>query len=190
MSEGPGPVVDELTPSDLARCAEIERELFATDSPWPLTGFVAELRAPHNTYFAVRTVPGAPVSGYAGISVLGRAGDHECEVHTIAVDAACQGRGYGRALLDALLRVADAVHAPVFLEVRTDNVPAIALYERSGFEVAGVRRNYYQPSGADAYTMVRAARRAGDEHSNDGHSGDEHSNDEPGNHRPEGHATS
>ncbi|MBM7366773.1 ribosomal protein S18-alanine N-acetyltransferase [Gordonia hydrophobica] len=153
-------MIDALTPDDLVRCTEIEAELFAADSPWPLSGFVAELRADHNTYVAARVRAGGPVIGYAGVSVLGRPGDHECEVHTIAVEPGHQGEGYGRALLDALLDVADQVHAPVFLEVRTDNDAAIALYQRNGFEVVGTRRNYYQPSGADAYTMVRAARTA------------------------------
>lgn len=158
MSESAGPIVDALTPGDLARCVEIETELFTEDSPWSLRAFVSELRAPYNTYFAVRDALGGPALGYAGISVLGRPGEHECEVHTIAVEPGHQGGGYGRALLAALLRVADEARATVFLEVRTDNETAIALYRRNGFEVAGTRRNYYQPSGADAYTMVRAAR--------------------------------
>ncbi len=49
------------------------------------------------------------------------------------------------------------MRAPVFLEVRTDNAPAIALYVAHGFEKIGLRRRYYQPSGADAYTMARPA---------------------------------
>ena len=154
MSE---PLIDALTEADLVRCAELESAIFAGDSPWPLAGFVAELRAPHNRYFAARTEPGGAAVGYAGISVLGPSDDRECEIHTIAVDPEHRGDGFGRALLDAMLAVADGEHAKVFLEVRTDNDPAIALYERNGFTVAGVRRNYYQPSGADAYTMVRPA---------------------------------
>ena len=43
----------------------------------------------------------------------------------------------------------------MFLEVRIDNTPAIELYNREGFVVVGTRRNYYQPSGADAFTMQR-----------------------------------
>lgn len=148
-------IVDELTPADLPRCAELEAQLFAGDSPWPLAGFVSELAASYNHYVALREAPGGPVAGYAGISVLGSAGAHECEVHTIAVAPEFRGSGSGRALLAALLRVADGHGAPVFLEVRTDNAVAIGLYESVGFAVAGVRRNYYQPSGADAYTMVR-----------------------------------
>ena len=43
----------------------------------------------------------------------------------------------------------------ILLEVRTDNEPAIALYESEGFGRLGLRRRYYQPSGADAFTMAR-----------------------------------
>ena len=79
-------------------------------------------------------------------------------MHTLGVDPAHQGSGIGRSLLRALLEVADAAHATVFLEVRTDNEPAHALYASEGFAVVGLRRRYYAPSGADAHTMRRAAR--------------------------------
>nr|MDT0667714.1 hypothetical protein [Micromonospora sp. DSM 115978] len=39
------------------------------------------------------------------------------------------------------------------LEVRTDNEPARELYRRFGFADLGVRRGYYQLSGADAFVM-------------------------------------
>jgi ribosomal-protein-alanine N-acetyltransferase len=146
-------VISPLTSRDAARCAAIEAVLFAGDSPWPAQAFRSEISAPHNHYFAVRVDD--ELIGYAGISVLGPSGDHECEIHTIAVDPAHQGRGYGRELLVALLEIADSHQAPVFLEVRTDNETAIALYRRNGFADVGVRKGYYQPSGADAYTMRR-----------------------------------
>ncbi|CAB0634629.1 ribosomal-protein-alanine N-acetyltransferase [Corynebacterium diphtheriae] len=59
--------------------------------------------------------------------------------------------------MDNFVHVADTAGGPIFLEVRTTNVPAIALYESLGFEHQGVRKNYYQPSGADAFVMVRPA---------------------------------
>ena len=59
-------------------------------------------------------------------------------------------------MLDQLL--AFAADDPVYLEVRTDNAPAIAMYESAGFVNVGLRKRYYRVSGADAYTMHRPAR--------------------------------
>lgn len=150
-------LIDALEYSDIARCAALEKEMFAGDSPWPAAAFRAELNAPYNRYFAAREQPGGVLVGYAGVSILGSDDSFECEIHTIAVAQSHRGLGYGRALLRAMLEVADDCGAPVFLEVRTDNDTAITLYERHGFRRAGIRRNYYQPSGADAYTMIRPA---------------------------------
>ncbi|MDT0323834.1 ribosomal protein S18-alanine N-acetyltransferase, partial [Streptomyces millisiae] len=74
-------------------------------------------------------------------------------IHTIGVDPEFQGQGIGRRLLDDLLHFASG--GTVFLEVRTDNEPAIALYESVGFVNIGLRKRYYRASGADAYTMQR-----------------------------------
>jgi len=60
-------------------------------------------------------------------------------------------------LLTAILAEADRRHSTVFLEVRVGNGPAIGLYKKHGFVQLGVRKNYYQPSGADALTMRRDA---------------------------------
>jgi len=154
-------VVDELKKADVGRCAELEKTMFAGDSPWPAAAFRAELNAPYNRYFAAREALGAPPIGYAGISILGPDDDHECEIHTIAVAPTHRGRGIGRLLLDEMLAVADRLDAPVFLEVRVDNDPAIALYESVGFAKSGVRKGYYQPSGADAFTMIRPSQTSG-----------------------------
>ena len=147
-------VYGPLQKADAARCAELEMQLFDGDDPWPEFSFVRELAAAHNRYVAARVDD--KLVGYAGISRLGRTPPFEFEIHTIGVDPAYQGKGIGRRMMTELL---DAV-APgsvVFLEVRTDNEPAIALYESLGFTRIGVRKRYYQASGADAYTMRRDA---------------------------------
>ena len=140
-----------LKPSDAARCAELEAQLFDGDDPWPERAFLAELEAKHNRYVAARD--GDKLIGYAGIARLGRMNPYEYEIHTIGVDPAYQGRGVGRRLLTDLLE--HAAGGTVFLEVRTDNVPAISLYESFGFVNVGLRKRYYRASGADAYTMRR-----------------------------------
>jgi ribosomal-protein-alanine N-acetyltransferase len=145
--------IEPLTRADAARCAELEVQLFEGDDPWPASAFVSELSGRHNHYVAARTAD--QLVGYAGIARLGLLRPYEYEIHTIGVDPAFQGRGIGRLLLDALLHYADG--AAVYLEVRTDNAPAIALYRSAGFVEIGLRKRYYRVSGADAYTMRRSA---------------------------------
>jgi ribosomal-protein-alanine N-acetyltransferase len=162
--------VDALTIADAERCAQLEAELFPGDDPWPVAAFARELAAEHNHYVAARinTDGGDPLRppssracdrrpdtlvGYGGIARLGRKPPFEFEVHTIGVAPAYQGRGIGRRLLNELLRFADG--GAVYLEVRTDNEAAIALYRSAGFVNVGLRRRYYRVSGADAYTMRR-----------------------------------
>lgn len=141
-------LIGPMAPTDAQRCAELERALFAGDDPWHAEVFLQALDSGHH-YLAARE--GGSLVGYAGLARIGR----EAEVHTLAVDPAHQGRGIGRALLRALLE--HATGTTVFLEVRTDNESALALYRSEGFAVVGTRRGYYRPSGADAFTMRREA---------------------------------
>lgn len=150
--------LEPLRRRHIRRCVEIERILFAGDDPWSANAFHAELDA--GGFYLAAVTDTDEVAGYAGLAIAGIRGDWETSVHTIGVHPDHQGQGIGTALLEALLIRADELGAPVFLEVRTDNDAAIRLYERHGFARIGIRRGYYQPSGADAYTMKRQARQA------------------------------
>lgn len=147
----PTVTIAPLRHADIERCAEIERELFPGDDPWSENAFRSEL---DNGNFYVGAYVDDQLIGYAGLALS----PYESSVHTIAVVPQWQGNGVGRTLLQTLLVQADAVGVPVYLEVRTDNAPAISLYLAHGFEHLGLRRRYYQPSGADAYTMGRPAK--------------------------------
>jgi ribosomal-protein-alanine N-acetyltransferase len=140
---------DRLAPGDAARCAELEAQLFDGDDPWPADAFLRELAATHIHYVAARDDD--KLVGYGGIARLGRKPPYEYEIHTIGVDPAYQGRGIGRAMLDRLLEYGEG--GTIYLEVRTDNVAAIGMYEGAGFVSIGLRKRYYRVSGADAYTM-------------------------------------
>ena len=143
--------------SDVPAVVALEAQLFAADSPWTAAMFLGELRAGW-PYWVARAEPsgragpgdsGNELLGYAGLAI----GPDDADVQTIGVHPAARGLGLGRALLRTLLAAAgDRV---VHLEVRTDNDIAIALYVSEGFERIGLRRRYYRPSGADAYTMIR-----------------------------------
>jgi ribosomal-protein-alanine N-acetyltransferase len=89
--------------------------------------------------------------------ILCRAVAGEAEILTLAVDPAARRRGLAKALVEAAAGAARMAGAEaMFLEVAHDNVPALALYEATGFARAGLRRGYYDrgPAGnADAVVM-------------------------------------
>lgn len=154
----------ELTVADAAATAAIEADVFAGETPWSRDVFAVQFAHPYTFYVGAFEDGGgngdgggddSELIGYAGLAKLGPPEDPEFEVHTIAVARENQGRGIGRVLMDQLVNAADMYDGQMFLEVRTDNTAALALYESYGFTQIGVRKGYYQPTGADAYTMMR-----------------------------------
>jgi [ribosomal protein S18]-alanine N-acetyltransferase len=158
-----------LAREDLARVAGLERQLFGT-SAWSPAMLAEELHGPGRHYVAAvpapapdAAVPDAAVPDAADAAdgpsdVIGYAGlwfdGEDAQVMTIGVVAEHQGRRVGRLLMSWLLDRARELGArSVLLEVRVDNEPALALYERFGFVRTGRRRGYYQPENADAWTM-------------------------------------
>ena len=134
--------IDELLP--------IEKDLFGVEQ-WSAGMFWNELAAGHPYIAAVQD---GEVVGYAGLVV---APPDEAWVNNMAVRRDHQRHGIGRALLEELLAIARRNGARhTLLEVAADNAPAQALYDSYGFEVIGLRKNYYQASGTDALVMRRS----------------------------------
>ena len=82
----------------------------------------------------------------------------ESHILNICVYPDLQGYGYGTVVLEFLLDVARKLNADTaFLEVRPSNSVARRLYEQSGFNEAGIRRNYYpaKVGREDAIIMAR-----------------------------------
>lgn len=101
---------------------------------------------------------GGSVCAYA--LVLLRHGSRIARLYSIAVDPALRGAGLGAALLDDALQQARAAgRARLRLEVRQDNVAAIALYRRAGFVPFGQISGYYE----DGCAALRMERAVGDE---------------------------
>jgi ribosomal-protein-alanine acetyltransferase len=136
---------------DLPDITRWESVLFASDA-WSPELVAAEVSHPASYYLVARVEDGPEIVGYAGLRATraGGVGD----VQTIAVVPDHRGKGLGRRLLRALLdeaRYREVVE--VFLEVRADNEPAVALYHSEGFEPIDRRVGYYQPDGVDAIVM-------------------------------------
>ena len=76
--------------------------------------------------------------------ILCRAVAGEAEILTLAVAPPARRQGLARALVAAAAGLArQAKAAEMFLEVATDNIAALRLYEQAGFQRAGLRRGYY-----------------------------------------------
>lgn len=133
--------------SDLPQVIAIERRAFPT--PWSLAMFVLELSKPSGINLA------ATEHGHlTGYLICSRYED-VWHLMNLAIDPPLRRRGIATALMERMLERAGP-DAPVTLEVRMSNDPAIALYERFGFRPAGTRRRYYHDTGEDAMIMWRA----------------------------------
>jgi ribosomal-protein-alanine N-acetyltransferase len=146
--------IRRLAYADLPQVIAIERRAFPT--PWSLAMFVLELSKPSGICLAA--VRDERIVGYLVCSRY----DTVWHLMNVAVDERLRRGGIATALLDRLFERADRPGAQYTLEVRLSNEAAIALYERFGFNSAGLRRGYYHDNKEDALIMWRtvAAERA------------------------------
>lgn len=131
---------------DVIAIAELEKRTYST--PWSRQSFESELSRP-NVIFWVVEVDNVIVGYQIGWKIL-----DEYHLHNLAVDAAFQGTGIASFLLKELIRmVGQLALGSIELEVRKNNQAALKLYEKFGFKVVGVRKDYYQKPVDDALLM-------------------------------------
>ena len=129
--------------------AELEKICFS--APWSYEMLCSEgLRG--ESEFLCAFVDGE-FAGYAGmLCVL-----DEGQITNIAVHPKARRQGFGRAVLNALIRDAkERDLEQIALEVRASNEAAIGLYEKAGFFVAGKRKNFYKKPAEDALVMLKS----------------------------------
>ncbi|MGN6176097.1 MAG: ribosomal protein S18-alanine N-acetyltransferase [Streptosporangiaceae bacterium] len=144
-------VLRPMAGGDVPSIAKLEVALFGEEA-WSPDMLASELAGEPGKYYLVAEDQGV-IAGYAGLLAPGAG---QADVLTVGVTQDRWGEGIGAALLENLL--AEAARRgcrEVFLEVRVDNDRAQRLYRRHGFAGVGLRRGYYQPSGADALVMRR-----------------------------------
>ena len=79
--------------------------------------------------------------------------DDFADIHDVEVEFESRGKGYGGKLMKLFLNEMKSRGVTVVtLEVRVENVVAIGLYEKFGFERADVRKGYYK-DGCDGLLM-------------------------------------
>lgn len=113
---------------------------------------------PVEDYFLVAEIDGVVVAN-AGLHVAGRTRRRHAASVGMSVHDDWQGKGVGSALMARIVDLADHWfdYRRLELTVYVDNVAALALYRKFGFEVEGTLRQYALRGGAyvDAYTMAR-----------------------------------
>ena len=131
----------------VAKAHEIDKSAFNATA-WSLATFWSELTQ-RNRYYLALVDEKKEIVGFGGVAFNGV----DADIQTMVIKPEYQKKGYGKQLLDALLeKVKEHKSNRVFLEVVTDNKPAIALYLSRKFEQIARRSNYY-PNGSDAVIM-------------------------------------
>jgi ribosomal-protein-alanine N-acetyltransferase len=102
--------------------------------PWSMEMIKAQLNSKHSTTL-IKTKNGVPAGYATGLKLEG-----ESELYRIAVLPEHRGEGIARELLT---RFIEKCNSDIFLEVRSKNTAAIALYKSAGFEEIAIRKNYY-----------------------------------------------
>ncbi|PRY58171.1 ribosomal-protein-alanine N-acetyltransferase [Knoellia remsis] len=142
------PTLRALAWTDIPTLARLEAEAFPDDA-WSEASWWAELAGRPRRDYVVAERDGA-IAAYGGVDHGGTTAD----LMTIAVTPDSRGSGLGGDLLAELeSRATRGGAEAMMLEVRADNQPARALYERRGYDVITTRRNYYQPGNVDAIVM-------------------------------------
>jgi len=153
-----------MTLDDVPYVAWLEQLCFT--SPWSEATYRHEIQANFRAfYYVMRPAlssdsvtlssnfePTQPrILAYGGFWLMG----DEAHIVTIASHPEWRRRQLGELMLLLLLIEAHDMGArSVTLEVRPSNLPALALYQKQGFEEVGRRKRYYRDNDEDALLLT------------------------------------
>ncbi len=148
-------VIRRATIHDLPEIIKLEQKCFHTNSAYtPKQLLYLITRANSNCLLQQlnHSIQGS-------IIVLYKQGSEVAGIETISVDPHCRGQGIGKRLLGAAEK--DMIYRgiqKIRLEVSIGNFPAIQLYQKSGFRITTILKDYYtyeKYGSHDAYRMIR-----------------------------------
>lgn len=136
-----------LSAEDLGRVLEIERASFS--DPWSLPSFESSLS------FEDSCCWGWKENGLLHGYLIANACQDEMQILNVAVAPESRRHGIGHALLKHSIQWArNNQVGRIFLEVRSSNQAAIALYRSFGFKPVYTRKKFYYDPVEDAYVML------------------------------------
>jgi ribosomal-protein-alanine N-acetyltransferase len=134
---------------DLPSILAIEIQSFS--NPWSESAFRGEIQNKGISFpMGIYREADQRLAGYIIYWQIGS----EVQINNVAVHPEFRRKGLGEAALKLVLdQVKERGATFVTLEVRPSNTPALALYKKYGFEILGVRKDYYTHPDEDAYVM-------------------------------------
>ena len=147
-------VIIRMSEHDLLEVVEIEEQ--SGLSRWGWAAYYAELQGANRDLMLIAKptrasiIQAAPIAGY----IVARETAGELHINNVAVRTEYRRRGIGAALLGRVLEEARRRKAnAAFLEVRSANLAAQALYEKNGFKAIARRADYYSEPREDEVVM-------------------------------------
>jgi [ribosomal protein S18]-alanine N-acetyltransferase len=143
--------IEPLTaPDEIDAILAIEQASFT--NPWTREMYSWELQNRSMCHIFVVRTEECRVAGFCAFWLV----LDEIHINNFALRPRFRAQGLGTALLERVLTAARELGARrATLEVRASNGAARRLYERMGFYVAGIRRNYYTKPVEDALVLWR-----------------------------------
>lgn len=151
MSASAVPVIRQAVPADLAALVNLEQASFQGDrlSPRQYRHHLASSSA------CVLVAEDAEAGVIGAAVLLFRHGAGVARLYSLAIAAVMRGRGIAaRLLTEVEVAARERGSRALRLEVRCDNAPAIALYQRVGYRRIGMRAGYYE-DGTDAWRFEK-----------------------------------
>jgi ribosomal-protein-alanine N-acetyltransferase len=146
-----------LTPSQVSEIVALDR--ICLGGLWTEEGYLREIASDKSTLITLNLTldlsdpEGNNQSQMIGMACLWSIVD-EAHITLLGIHPEHRQQGLGQLLLLILLKDAIARQLErATLEVNEHNLGAINLYQKYGFQVAGTRKNYYQPAGDDALVL-------------------------------------
>ena len=139
-------IITKMLQCHVPQIAELEKLCF--NDPWSENSIASELDNRLSCWLVV--IADDKVVGYVGSqTVLG-----ETDMMNIAIHPDYRKQGIATELISALIEALNerGSHS-LMLEVRASNEPAKSLYLKMGFDVVGVRKNYYRNPREDALIL-------------------------------------
>ena len=133
---------------DLPVFVSLDKELFPY-SPWSASQYKEEFSSP-TRHFVVAVDADKNIIGYAGVFAPEAT---EADILTVGVVPEHRGKGIAKALMALITNWAiEQGTTAMMLEVKTDNLQAIGLYESLGYSTLNIRKDYFG-AGLDAQVM-------------------------------------